>query len=150
MLPLRTFLAAGLVLTVAGCARRTVVVAPGPTVSRGETGPSTAVTLGVPPGHLPPPGECRVWVPGVPPGQQRHPARSCSGILATAPAGSFVIYRPTRDRKVVRVRYLDSHRAGVVIAVRVFDAASGKFLRDEKPDANEDDEQGQGKGKKKP
>ena len=28
---------------------------------------------GIPPGHLPPPGECRVWYPGVPPGQQPPP-----------------------------------------------------------------------------
>jgi hypothetical protein len=27
----------------------------------------------IPPGHLPPPGECRVWYPGVPPGHQPPP-----------------------------------------------------------------------------
>ncbi len=30
---------------------------------------------GIPPGHMPPPGECRVWQPGVPPGQQPPPYR---------------------------------------------------------------------------
>jgi hypothetical protein len=29
----------------------------------------------IPSGHLPPPGECRVWYPGVPPGQQPPPFR---------------------------------------------------------------------------
>jgi hypothetical protein len=29
----------------------------------------------IPPGHLPPPGECRVWRPGVPPGHQPPPFR---------------------------------------------------------------------------
>jgi hypothetical protein len=29
----------------------------------------------VPPGHLPPPGECRLWYPGLPPGQQPPPGR---------------------------------------------------------------------------
>jgi hypothetical protein len=29
----------------------------------------------VPPGHLPPPGECRLWFPDRPPGQQPPPGR---------------------------------------------------------------------------
>jgi hypothetical protein len=29
----------------------------------------------IPPGHLPPPGECRVWLPGRPPGHQPPPGR---------------------------------------------------------------------------
>ena len=29
----------------------------------------------IPPGHLPPPGECRVWRPGVPAGHQPPPFR---------------------------------------------------------------------------
>ncbi|HVL66935.1 MAG TPA: hypothetical protein VM364_06700 [Vicinamibacterales bacterium] len=31
---------------------------------------------GIPPGHMPPPGECRVWYDGVPPGRQPAPT-SC-------------------------------------------------------------------------
>src|SRR2546422_6675984 len=59
----------------AGCTRttRTVLVVP---QARSEGGPSTAATLGVPPGHLPKPGQCRIWVPGVPPGHQPRPKRS--------------------------------------------------------------------------
>jgi len=34
---------------------------------------------GIPPGHLPPPGECRVWYPGVPPGQQPPPFKCYPG-----------------------------------------------------------------------
>ena len=34
---------------------------------------------GVPPGHLPPPGECRVWYPGVPPGHQPPPFKCDDG-----------------------------------------------------------------------
>lgn len=115
-------------LTVAGCSRKTVVVAPSPSVTAGS---STAVALGVPPGQLPPPGRCRVWVPGRPPGRQAR-ARACDGILATAPPGAWILYRPGRDRRVVHVRYLHEQRAGVVIRVRVFEAETGKYLRDEK------------------
>lgn len=106
---------------------------PGPG-TEGETtrGPSTAATLGIPPGHLPPPGRCRVWMPGQPPGHQ-PPPRSCSGIAAHAPAGSWIVYRPGRDRKVVHVRHVHGERAGVILRVLVFEAASGKFLREQKP-----------------
>ena len=98
-------------------------------------GPSTAATLGVPPGHLPEPGECRIWVPGTPPGRQRY-ARSqpCTGIDAYAPAGSWVVYRPTRDRKLVHVRVVDTRRPGVVSIVRIFDIATGTHLRDARPE----------------
>ncbi len=102
-----------------------------PTTSETVTG-NTAVELHVPPGHLPPPGRCRVWVPGTPPGHQAR-ARSCDGILGHAPAGSLVIYRPSKDKKVVQVRYVDGEHAGVVTIARVFDIASGRLLAEERP-----------------
>ena len=117
------------VLSATACTRRVVVVETRPNTS--ERGPSTAATLGVPPGHLPPPGECRVWIPGRPPGRQARP-RSCDGILGTAPAGAWILYRPGQDRRVVHVRYVDERRAGIVIRIRVFDAESGAFIRDER------------------
>ena len=43
----------------------------------------------VPPGHLPPAGQCRVWVPGRPPGQQA-PAGSCN---VAVPEGAYLIRR---------------------------------------------------------
>jgi len=117
----------------AGCTRttRTVLVVP---EARSEGGPSTAATLGVPPGHLPRPGECRVWIPGVPPGRQPRPrSRPCDGIAAAAPAGSWILYRPTADRRIVHVRIVDERRAGVVVRIRVFEAETGRFVREENP-----------------
>jgi hypothetical protein len=117
----------------AGCTRatRTVLVVP---EARSEGGPSTAATLGVPPGHLPKPGQCRVWIPGAPPGQQPRPkSRSCAGIATAAPAGSWILYRPTADRKIVHARIVDDRRAGVVVRIRVFEAESGRFVREENP-----------------
>ncbi len=117
----------------AGCTRttRTVLVVP---EARSEGGPSTAATLGVPPGHLPKPGQCRVWIPGVPPGHQPRPkSRSCDGIEAVAPPGSWILYRPTTDRKIVHARIVDDRRAGVIVRIRVFEAESGRFVREENP-----------------
>jgi hypothetical protein len=117
----------------AGCSRttRTVYVVP---EARSEGGPSTAATLGIPPGHLPKRGQCRVWIPGVPPGQQPRPkSRSCEGIAAVAPAGSWILYRPTADRNIVHARIVDERRAGVIVRIRVFEAETGKFVREENP-----------------
>ncbi len=91
-------------------------------------GGSTASNLGIPPGHLPPPGQCRVWVPGTPPGQQAR-SRSCYAILAAAPVGSWILYRPAQYQRQLRVRYLhETQRA--VVAVRAFDSETGAYLRD--------------------
>jgi hypothetical protein len=119
---------------------QTVVLEPTPstrTTSTGTSGgvrPSTAATLGVPPGHLPNPGECRLWIPGDPPGHQPKPrSRSCGGIAALAPAGSWIIYRPGDDRKHVHVRQVDPQRAGVVVRIQVFELATNRLVREEKP-----------------
>ncbi len=90
--------------------------------------PSTAATLGIPPGHLPPPGMCRVWMPDQPPGHQRE-SRSCSNIERTAPAGSWIVERPGRDKKVVHVRVVDARRPGVVVPMRVYEIRGNKLVR---------------------
>jgi hypothetical protein len=97
---------------------------------RANGAPSIATaTLGVPPGRLPPPGFCRVWFPGRPPGHQPK-AGPCADVEVGAPAGSWVLYRPSQDKKVVHVRYVHERRAGVVVWIRVFDVKSGAFVRD--------------------
>ncbi|MDH5642688.1 MAG: hypothetical protein OEY63_00695, partial [Gemmatimonadota bacterium] len=118
-----------LLLTLSGC---TVYMVPsnGPAPNSSSQGRSTAVTLGVPPGHLPPPGQCRVWVPGTPPGRQARP-RTCSQIENSAPPGSMILYRPGRERRIVRVRYMDEREAGIVVRIRIFDAGSLEFIREE-------------------
>ena len=130
----------GSIAIVAACALTACGVqintTPEPEVAQTQAkakGPSTAATLGIPPGHLPPPGKCRVWIPGDPPGHQPR-ARSCEGIEAVAPAGSWVLYRPGKDKKVVHVREMDRRKVGLVIHVRVYEASSGKYLREVSPD----------------
>ncbi|HSL71441.1 MAG TPA: hypothetical protein VK864_14435 [Longimicrobiales bacterium] len=46
---------------------------------------------GVPKGHYPPPGECRVWYAGRPPGQQPPPAK-CGRLVGRVPYGAFILY----------------------------------------------------------
>jgi hypothetical protein len=95
----------------------------------GRRGPSTAATLGIPPGQLPPPGLCRVWLPGTPPGHQPR-ARTCALIERSAPAGSLIVYRPSEDRKVVHVRVVDERRPGIVVRLRVYDVERGTLIRE--------------------
>lgn len=118
--------------TLTACARIHTDSQPEPRADARVTGaPSTAARLGVPPGHLPPPGLCRVWFPGRPPGHQPKPA-PCAEVEVGAPAGAWVLYRPSQDKKVVHVRYVHERRAGVIVWIRVFDAKSGAFVRDVK------------------
>ncbi len=51
------------------------------------TSPVSAEDLGIPRGHLPPPGACRIWYPDRPPGQQPPPG-SCGGIV---PPGAVLV-----------------------------------------------------------
>ena len=88
--------------------------------------------LRVPPGHYPKPGQCRVWFPGRPPGHQPR-AGSCNAIERTAPAGSWILYRPTSDKRVVHARVIDPKRDGVVVVVRIYDADHGTYLGRERP-----------------
>jgi hypothetical protein len=97
----------------------------------------TAPELGIPPGHFPDPGYCRVWIEGRPPGQQAR-ARACQGILPYAGEGTFVLYRPIEYQRELWVRYVHQTKPGVIVAVRVFDARNGRYLRD-MPLAEDDD-----------
>ena len=101
-------------------------------VQEGHHQPSTAATLGIPPGHLPPPGECRIWHPGHPPGHQPPPG-PCVSLQRDVPVGAWLLYRTTRDRKQVRVSVYDERQSGVVVVVRIYEAATGKFLGKERP-----------------
>ena|SRR5688572_27395072 len=48
-------------------------------------------SLRVPRGHYPPPGACRVWYAGRPPGRQPR-ATSCERLYGRVPYGAFILY----------------------------------------------------------
>ncbi|MDQ3843520.1 MAG: hypothetical protein M3342_05835 [Bacteroidota bacterium] len=80
----------------------------------GRTYPFSA--LGIPKGHLPPPGECKIWIPGRPPGQQ-GPPQSCSSALRNAPLGAWVI---THEGNRYRVNIFNRSRRNVIDEVRYY------------------------------
>ena len=68
------------------------------------------------------------------PGKQPGPkSRACAGIASVAPAGSWVIYRPTDDKKFVHLSEVDPNRAGKVVRIRVFDIQTKHLVREDKP-----------------
>lgn len=90
-----------------------------------------AAYLGIPPGHLPPPGECRIWFPGLPPGQQPPPGR-CGKLEQDVPLGAWLLYRPPHAREHVHVSVYDAWSPGVVVELRIYEAETGKYVRHEK------------------
>ena len=103
--------------------------------SRGHDGYFPAhgyTTLGIPPGHLPPPGQCRLWYPDRPPGHQPPPER-CEHLRYHAPVGAWLIHRPTREPQYVDVSVYDAYQPGIVISIGLFDVDTGAFLRHLRP-----------------
>lgn len=80
--------------------------------------------LQIPPGHYPPPGECRLWYPDRPPGHQPPP-----GACGPAPPGAWVIHHPPRYPNHVHVRVYDPRRPGRILVTGEFEISSGTFVR---------------------
>ena len=126
-----TAAAAALTVTLAACSTGGVVVASGPP----GPGPSTAATLGIPPGHLPPVGQCRVWIPGEPPGHQRAPG-SCAVQATRVPPHGWLVFNPGGDGpgkgRRGKGRRGRGHRSGqgaVQIRVTVYGSSAPEVVR---------------------
>ena len=121
------------VLAAPGCTSFTIEARSGDTVPEPppekRTGNSAPARLKIPPGHFPPPGQCRVWHPGAPPGHQPRPG-SCSVVERDVGPGDWLLYRPTDEKKVVRVSVYDTRSPRIRIAVRYYDYRTGEFLRE--------------------
>jgi hypothetical protein len=126
------WLATCLLAGSSACAPRSTPPAPEPEVreiERQQAHPDAdrVGPLGIPEGQLPAPGECRVWFPGRPPGQQ-PPPQPCGEAEKSAPAATWVLYRPKDDERVVHARVTDSTKPGVIVRINLYDAESGEYL----------------------
>lgn len=68
--------------------------------------------LGIPNGHMPPPGSCRIWYPGRPAGQQPPPFKCGVGRL-NVPLGTFLVQRI--DGKMVQLDEYDAERPNFIV-----------------------------------
>jgi hypothetical protein len=78
--------------------------------------------LSIPPGHYPPPGECRVWYPDLPPGHQPPPGRCGHAV----PPGAWLIRHP--EAMPDHVHVYEPQRPEVLM-VGEFEIGSGAFVR---------------------
>lgn len=76
-----------LLAALAGCATMSNI---GSTASSSEP-PARPARLDIPRAHYPPPGSCRIWVPGVAPAQQSAPGR-CADLERRVPAGAVLVH----------------------------------------------------------
>lgn len=67
-------------LFAGGCATSHVIV----------TAPVPAPQARIPPGHMPPPGNCRIWYPERPPGEQPSPG-DCGALRHGIPPGAWLV-----------------------------------------------------------
>ena len=52
--------------------------------------PARPAHFDIPKGHMPPPGECRIWFPEMPPGQQPPPG-DCYELERQVPPGAVLV-----------------------------------------------------------
>jgi hypothetical protein len=90
----------------------------------------TAKAQGIPPGHMPPAGMCRIWIRGVPAGRQPAPT-DCVSAERNRPANATVIYSGTSDGDVWR-RGLVVSRERDALGRLIFRDASGRIVTRER------------------
>jgi hypothetical protein len=115
-----------------GCAATFSVVDRPPqkvVVQEGYPPGELAALLGIPPGHLPPPGGCRIWFPGRPPGHQ-PPSGECSALAWQLPPGAWLLSRPARLPELIHVTISHASEPNVIVAARLYEADTGRFVRD--------------------
>lgn len=77
-------------------------------------------------GHLPRPGRCRIWLPGVAPGHQAR-SGSCRALQRRVPRGAWLLVRPRGRPDIVELVAHDSPRIGVHVRY-VYDVRTGRRL----------------------
>lgn len=90
-------------------------------------------TLGIPYGHLPPPGLCRIWFPNRPPGHQSD-AGQCHLLMSNVLPGAWLLTRTESNPSQIQVTVFDRYEPSDVIAIRYYIAETGKFDYEEDMD----------------
>ena len=112
-----------LVVLLAGCTAFHILVEGGSDNAPPERSPRQKYpsyqSLHIPPGHLPPPGSCRIWEPGLPPGHQKPPM-DCSMAFRSAPPGYWVIERWRDDETLINLHECHASRKGVIVNVEIY------------------------------
>ncbi|HEX6089599.1 MAG TPA: hypothetical protein VFZ13_05520 [Gemmatimonadales bacterium] len=91
----------------------------------------------VPPGHMPPPGMCRIWIDDVPPGRQPKPT-DCTTARRRVPDNARVIYGARTTSSRDDVRWTD----------RVFRDRDGRYDDDRKSESVGDRKNSDGSDRK--
>lgn len=84
--------------TAAGFAVAALVALGGLLVPDGLEAQARGYGRAVPPGHMPPPGECRVWYDDLPPGHQPSPTSCGAASREAYRTGGRVVYGGARGR----------------------------------------------------
>lgn len=122
-------------LVLSGCSKRTTARIPVPGEpdggvvvvhddgARSRDGRPHGRALRVPPGHYPPPGQCRIWYSGRPPGHQPPPGR-CDSLVGRVPRGAFLLYNDQAWDTEYDWRREESRRPGSVpdVVLRIMNA----------------------------
>ena len=86
--------------------------------------------LGIPPGHLPPPGMCKIWFPNTPPGRQSKRSGNCNTLQRQVPQGAWLIRHPSgRGSDTVDVSVYEETRSGSLsLIIRTYNFETGIFI----------------------
>jgi len=74
--------------------------------------------LKIPPGHLPPPGMCKIWYPGRPPGHQPPPT-SCESAFKNVPSGAWVIRRKDDNHELLEVNET-GNKPRIIVDIKIY------------------------------
>jgi hypothetical protein len=92
--------------------------------------------LGIASADLPPAGQCRVWHPGRAANQQPAPG-NCEELSTRVPPGAWLLTRPASEADKVHVIVYEKSEPGLQATVGVFEAGSGRFVREITPKTND-------------
>jgi len=117
-------------LFIGGCTFTSILSKPSTQPEPYKAPETRSQSLSIPADQLPSPGECRLWLPDIPPAQQSAPG-PCASVQRKVPAGAWVLFRSEQKPNEVAVNVYRSKWPWIVSETRYFDYWTGGFLRAE-------------------